>query len=339
MEEIEKKLSIIFDKISSDQRKELKDTSYLQLSEKVSINFPNTELLINLFSVIQQDEKLKESFINILKKKIDIDCEEYLNIHKGFHITGISPLCFLGLVKIGYIEDALEALEKRVYKNVGIYTVIDKILDQNYFNSDQIEKIYELLKDRCRKTIFIEIHGRYEITDILKKKLIELRYDFLKIEIKSTNVEINQDKKTVTEKIRSFGFSTKYQEFLDSIDSFLNTENSKPLNAGMISTLRSFLAELVTDLAHKIAEIEHEKIPVTKPSELGNMRSYLKIKLDLTDNDNKFIDSFIDILHYQGGHSFMSEKEYFRLARNIAIEIALFILSKFGKKYPKIEGA
>lgn len=29
----------------------------------------------------------------------------------------------------------------------------------------------------------------------------------------------------------------------------------------------------------------------------------------------------------------MSDKEYFRLARNIAIEIALFMLSKYEKKY------
>jgi hypothetical protein len=38
-------------------------------------------------------------------------------------------------------------------------------------------------------------------------------------------------------------------------------------------------------------------------------------------------------LHEEGGHSFVSEKEYFRLSRNIAIEIALFVLSKYEKKY------
>lgn len=339
MEDIEKKLSIIFDKVSSDQNKELKDTSYLQLSEIVSINFPNTDILIDIFTIIQQDEKIKESFIKILEKKIQKDLESYLTIHKGIHISGISPLCFLGLVKIGYIEYALEALERRVYNKFGIYTVINKILDQNYFNSSQIEKIYEILRYDFAKSSFIEGHGRYEIKDILKKRLIELRYEFLKKEVRSINVEINQDKKTVTEKIQLFGFSPKYQEFLNSIDTFLNTENSKSLNAGMISNLRTFLADLVTDVAHRIAEIEHEKIPLTKPSELGNMRSYLKNKLDLTDKDNKFIDSFIDVLHSEGGHAFMSEKEYFRLARNIAIEIALFILSKYGKKYPKIEEA
>jgi hypothetical protein len=83
------------------------------------------------------------------------------------------------------------------------------------------------------------------------------------------------------------------------------------------------------DLTKRIAEKENEKIPVLKDrSEMGNVRAYLKIKLGLSREDDTFIDSFVNILHSEGGHAFMSEKEYFRLARNIAVEIALLVLSK-----------
>ena len=104
----------------------------------------------------------------------------------------------------------------------------------------------------------------------------------------------------------------------------------------MIGNLRSFLGDILTDVAKKIASIENEDIPNDKSlGVMGNIRSYLKRKLELSDNDNKFINSFIDILHVEGGHSFVSNEEYFRISRNIAIEISLLVLSKFKNKYSK----
>jgi hypothetical protein len=71
---------------------------------------------------------------------------------------------------------------------------------------------------------------------------------------------------------------------------------------------------------------------------MGTNRKYLKINLELSDNDDKFMTSFIDVLHGQGGHKFISNKTYFRLARNMAIEIALFLLSVYNSKYIKHGG-
>lgn len=96
------------------------------------------------------------------------------------------------------------------------------------------------------------------------------------------------------------------------------------------------MCDLSLDIARKISEAKNEEIPkLPKHSEIGNARSYVKHNLELTDKDNKFIDSFVEILHNEGGHSFLSEKEYFRLARNMAIEISLFVLSKYEKFNPK----
>ena len=169
---------------------------------------------------------------------------------------------------------------------------------------------------------------------MLEDEIIKCRYQLLTWQVKKINVEINQDKKVVSQKISSLGFNKSYNQLLDEIDNFIYTQTSNVVNAGMISNLRALMADLLKDVANRIAEKGGETIPTIKGhGELGNVRGYLKTKLDLSSNDDKFIDSFVDILHSEGGHAFMSEKEYFRLARNIAIEIALFILSKYEKKF------
>jgi hypothetical protein len=97
----------------------------------------------------------------------------------------------------------------------------------------------------------------------------------------------------------------------------------------MVGNMRSFIEELVTDLARKIAANSNEEIPKIKDmSAMGCNRNYLKIKLELSDNDNQLINKYIDVLHTEGGHSFISNVEYFRLAKNIGIEISLFLISK-----------
>ena len=124
-------------------------------------------------------------------------------------------------------------------------------------------------------------------------------------------------------------FDEKYTELLNEIDKFINTETSNVLNSGMISNLRVFMHDIIIDTANKIAESKREAIPKTAETPVGNARQYIKRELMLSDNDHRFVNAFIDILNEEGGHSFMSTKEYFRLARNIAIEIALLILSKY----------
>lgn len=194
------------------------------------------------------------------------------------------------------------------------------------------------LKDISSKTREMEkTRDEWDSSEVghkLNAHIISFRYEILNRQISKINVEINEDKKAVSEKMGRLGFNESYNELLDGIDSFIKADTEKFINAGMISNLRTFMADLLKDVANRIAEKEQEKIAaIAGRKEMGNIRGYLKKKLDLSENDDRFIDSFIDVLHAEGGHAFMSEKEYFRLARNIAIEITLFILSKYEKKY------
>jgi hypothetical protein len=221
------------------------------------------------------------------------------------------------------INDAIESLKARQNGCNYIARLLISILDKSYFDSNQLKAISEIVKE-----------GSFGAE--LNYKIVNARFDLLKTQIRKVNVEINQDKKTVAEKINVLGLSGNYNELLSCIDNFILTDTSKVVNAGMISNLRTFMADLFKDIANRIAHGEGKEIPkIEGRGEMGNIRSYLKSKLELSDADDKFIDSFVEILHSEGGHSFMAETEYFRLSRNIAIEIALFVLSKYEKKYKK----
>jgi hypothetical protein len=64
------------------------------------------------------------------------------------------------------------------------------------------------------------------------------------INLQSKNIEINQDKKTVSEKISYLGFDEKYNTLLVEIDDFLNDDTHKIIPSAMISCLRTFMGDL-----------------------------------------------------------------------------------------------
>ena len=124
-------------------------------------------------------------------------------------------------------------------------------------------------------------------------------------------------------------FDEKYNVFLNELDNYL-LSSSTAISSGMIGSFRSFMEDLLTDMANKIAESKNEEIPQIKDcKKMGNIRNYLQNKLELSSADNNLINKYIDVLHSEGGHSFTSNKEYFRLARNIGIEIVLLLLTKY----------
>ena len=321
--ELKENLQIVLDKEEADFTTQ--GYSYFaQGSHATKITYPNAEMLIDLFSMISSDDALKTLFLDALKETIreavDYDCV----IEGQIVWVGTSGVAFYTLVRLGYINDAIECLKQRQEGCNNVYRLLLSIIDEHYFNASQIALISSIVKDG---------NHRSEFAGYLRTKIAYSRFELLKTKIRTTNVEINQDKKAVSEKIGVIGLSDNYNELLNSMEDFI-ADSSKVVNAGMISTLRAFMADLLKDIALRIAEAEHEEIPKLQDrGEMGNIRSYLKKRLELTDADDKFIDSFVDILHSEGGHAFLSEKEYFRLSRNIAIEIALFVLSKYQKKY------
>jgi hypothetical protein len=326
--ELRNSLEIVFEKEKQDQWDGHPTFIVSNIKGKYNINYPHAETLIQLYLPVRTNQRQKALLVEALKK--EVKDSEILFWTKFKTYVGTAPLCFYTLVKIGYVTEAIASLKKRKEGCEGLFHLILQILPMNFFDTTQLKDILSKAKQNDNT----EFWGSPTNAAELIKKIVNLRYEIFSKKIREINVEINQDKKIVNEKITYLGFDPSYNELLNGIDGFLDTDTEKFINAGMISNLRNFTADLLKDIAHKIAEKEHEKIIVNKSlSEMGNIRKYLKKKLNLSDKENKFVDSFVDILHAEGGHSFMSEKEYFRLARNIAIEIVLFILSKYEKKF------
>jgi hypothetical protein len=53
--------------------------------------------------------------------------------------------------------------------------------------------------------------------------------------------------------------------------------------------------------------------------------------LELTNKDNRLIDAYVEILNPEGGHACISQEKYFRLTKNIGIEIAFFLYQRMKK--------
>lgn len=332
--ELEDGLEIIFDKEKTDLqegdtfiKKEKREGNNLY-STYFIFDYPNSEKLKNFYFYLENDED-KQALIKKLQKEIiDSEEDEQEKIQRSPGIksfNGLSKLCFYTLLQLGFTNEALESLIKRKKRCNGIFSILLGINLGDYFTIDQLTKLIPKINS-FKDNPFVKT--------LLLKRIKSSRLRKFEQKMKSRNVEINQDKKTVSEKISLFGFDEKYNTLLGEIDDFLNDEKHKSINSAMINNLRVFMCDLSIDVAKKVSEARNEKIPkLPKHSDIGNARSYLKQTLELTDNDKKFIDSFVDILHSEGGHSFISEKEYFRLARNIAIEISLFVFSKYEKKF------
>lgn len=62
---------------------------------------------------------------------------------------------------------------------------------------------------------------------------------------------------------------------------------------------------------------------------MGNLRKYLEKHLALTQADKTILDGLVLIEQKKGAHALISEREYLRLAKNISVETALLILTKF----------
>lgn len=318
-------------------RKEIDDLTNRRIPWRIkeendikSLNYKNSEALINIFSNIQNNEPLKNKFISLLTENIIESGESDVMYLSPTICIGSYSVSFYTLLRLGFVDEAITSLEQRKEKAWLIIIFFRSLFqeDYNYLNNSQLGSLLPIIDKN-------DIRGNSSLNDLREIKarvisfIVNNRFEILNKEIKGINIEINQDKKSVSEKIRALDFGEKYNEALDEIDKYLNTDTSNVLNSGMINILRVFMHDMVMDIAGNISSKKGEEIPKTAETPIGNSRNYIRQELKLSENEHKFINNFIGILHSEGGHAFTSNKEYFRLARNIAIEIILLLLSKY----------
>ncbi|NJD78583.1 MAG: hypothetical protein FIB08_16065 [Candidatus Methanoperedens sp.] len=304
-------------KVSSQFHIRKKDLE-LNPSDNWHLEWDTYTALKKLYNIIEKDIKSREIFDNTIKEELMKE-------------SCASSLAFYFLLKIGRNKEIIEIIEKRqsniLFLRSGFYLGKEAL-----FNDIQkimhCEPVYfdDYILDNMQSLNNMDTSSRNPSLDY---EIDSIKFSRLQDELEGVNEEINIHKEQVIDIISKFGFSSELGKFLLEIDKTLELPDWESINSGMISNLRAFFEELTKSIAMQIKQITEEEYPNDpKKSLIGNLRAYIKSYLKLSDYDDKLIDGFVNILHKEGGHAFLSERRYFFLAKNIGIEIAYFLLSK-----------
>ncbi len=329
-------LTIPFHKEVRDQKKGLCTWNIVNSD----IDYEHAQLIAELYNWIEDDAK-KDSLVDVLCNSFKTN-EDVLD-HENYLIYWSTSLAFFALCKLWCSKEAVDNLI--VSKNpITIISPLYKLLleEYNYFDTSELGKILFTLK----KIDLSEESKYYDFIRELKNTLedlidliITLRYENLKKKINHVNIEINNDKKAVNEFLKEFWFDRKYTITLNTIDKFIVDDDfdETVIPWWIISIFREFFKDFYIDLAKKIALYNWlEDIPRNPSSteEIWHAVNYIWREFWLSWDEKTLLKWYTEITNNNWAHKLLSEKKYFRLTRNIWIEISLFMLSKF-EEYEK----
>ena len=249
-------------------------------------------------------------------------------------IDWYSTLCVKTVLYIWKIKEFINIQsDKNTILWYKLLSDIDEILwlieweDKNLYG-DKLKYILGKLNpyfyyDRQKQIIFDYIKG-------INKKLLDWKIWNIKVKVNQVDVEIESDQNKVIELIEEFWFDPQLNKFLTDLRNKNIAEEDELQFAWTIGTFRDFFGRVIIEIAQKIAEFSSEIIPeyewITSPISIA--RKYIQDKWSLSDKENKFINDYIEILHKEWWHNMFSNKDYFRLTKNIGIEILYMLLSK-----------
>ncbi len=320
------------------------------LPEKFDLEWGTYKTLVQLYNKSSDREVFISCIKNVFLRESPIYIKNNSTSSKILYVNDVSSLAFFFLLKIGRNEDLINILkEKSNYIKkcrIGLFhdIIIFLLFEPSYFDDSLLDTLktipfginhnYSEYMDSYNQ--YLSPTKRYigsdspfhNIKNRFYEQIVKLKYIKLKQEIFGISEELNLDKEMVIDTISKLGFPEEMNIFLREIDKTPESSEWDSINSGMIGNLRSFYEELIRNIAKSIKEKYGDEFPKNFSSEMGNKRAYIKQHLELTDDDNKLITSYVGILHSKGGHAFLSEKKYYRLTKNIGIEIAYFLLSK-----------
>lgn len=336
-EELKEDIHIVFEKELNDILNYWNQyvLSHKEGKNEAKFEYNNSDVLINIFSNIQNNEDLKQLFIDEIFDVVDIYSSDYLINDLYISVLSPLPLWFYTFLQLWYIDFAIDLYSNKT-SPISIIPILSDVLqlNQDYFTNHQLWQILKILSNIRYNSGNHKWH--HDNTSRKQRDLttfiINKRYNNVQQKIKWVNLEINNDRKEVSSIIRYLDFDDRYNILLTDIDWYINSKASDATSAAMIWNLRSFLSDLILDLAKRVSKDVNEDIPhIENHWEIWDARLYLKDKFELHDNDDRLINSLVNVLHEQWWHSFISSKKYFRLTRNMVIEIVLFLLSKYNE--------
>lgn len=294
--------------------------------EDYTVKYPNLELLFKLYDRISHSSELRDIFSECMGKYLENEnalflLSEFAIKMKEFDEIQpmINPLYILKLNPIFKTFDDLLTYEYQIFSNEQLKTLRESL------------KIIKNFKNYPKDKLVI-INKILNKVDILLQRIHNIRYKGLaKYLHEGTDFQIKMDRDKIKEKINTFGFDPILSEALDKIeDMYWDTTKDDFDNSMALDKLRTFWEKLIDSFSDKIREKTRVPLPTSETTKIANQRLYIKNHLKL-DKEHALMNKLVDIINHRGSHNFISEREYFRLTKNITIEIAYLLFIKLGK--------
>ncbi len=275
-------------------------------------------------------------------------------------------------IKSGKIDAVLEGIKTR--KSIGakdekIFCAIREILhcEPSIFNEDRLDVLELIVRnfkhiissERVKKAETLERFAsfglrdpsRYSLEisddtlniyeDHLKKieeQISKIRFERYESELlEGLNLETNQDKEELKVKIKEFNFNPELNKCLDKVDSSLQKAEDEFDLKTSIDLIRTFIEKLVISVASEIVRNINIQPSEKLNGKIGRARNYFRSRevQFLSENEDNLLGAIYGFMSYVGTHTLTSDKEYARIARNITIEKALFLVKKLDKYIEK----
>lgn len=315
--------------------------------EAYELDFPNLKLLLLLYHSISHNKDNVQYFLSYMESRFD----------RPYKYALVSYLAFETLFKLGYPERAFNSWSKYFVeliiereKNPDHSMLRDVLgLDIDYsleLLSDMIRYEYPKISEEELSLIYSNVRGiekflsdkntsssEKSVCEVILRQVNEIQYNKLESElIEGVNLfQIAEDRKAVKREIKRFGFTKTLDKALDKIENYYWDTSADEFDySTAIKMLREFHSELIKEICSKIKIKTQEDYPTSKDTKISNLRMYMKKHLGLED-ENRLINGLVDIINKEGAHTLVTEKEYFRLTKNMTIEVALLLLTKLEK--------
>ncbi len=283
-------------------------------SDSNVISSPNATILLKLYSSL--DEEGKKAFASYLTT----------NLRKDSPYVSVAYFIFFVLYRIGETVWALEFARKAlsgdaVHGYSNLLGALSMIISREYLHIDQ--KTYDSIK--------LVLQGDSEYNFQLTEKINLALLKHLERDLSDVNPEINADKEKLLtlweQKIGAGPVASQIKE----IDEFFNEGDFSPTKyATCIGRVRILIVEIFKSIGKAIS-LERKDGKITDTSVEHAVFNYLRDSKFLSDDEWNMVRALYGLTSDQGAHQFIAPREYARIAKNMAYEIALLALTKFNK--------
>ena len=204
-------------------------------------------------------------------------------------------------------------------------------LSANFSATQQTLK--SLFQDKKKKEIVTQLaQSQYNRMSNLASRIVkqaqEIKYQRLKEHLlNDANLEINQDRQTLTVGLTKFGFGKELVESLEHAEDEYRKADSKFDFKTAVDHNRSFLEALLWETAGKVASIRKEALTARQKFPV-EIRTYLHKSGFFSDRFHDLCAAFYGFASEQSTHQLASGREIARVVRNLNIELGLLIIER-----------